>query len=296
MEKKHYFTKSKNILKYTLARYNFLTKIQLTIYSVISIIGKIIFFTRPIFEVSDNNLARMIVETRFISISKVFEGVKERYLSLLLNSLIQNLKLLGVVVIVSLPVIIGCLIAYPLAFMEDGGEVITAFFLASFIALGVILGYLLRIKHYGVAYCLTINPSFSLADAMENSHYGVKGYRWSIILSKVLIFLIFAVLVLFSVLPIVLYNEVYIKNMPNVFLMVMLLIFVAFSLLSVIYCFFISRFYLILLVKNYLVYKENISEARPIIVRPLAGEKEDYEPLFVDSSKDISLINKKEEE
>ena len=78
--------------------------------------------------------------------------------------------------------------------------------------------------------------------------------------------------------------------------MVMLFIFVAFSLLSVIYCFFISRFYLIILVKNYLVYKENISEARPIIVRPLAGEKEDYEPLFVDSSKDISLINKKEEE
>ena len=88
--------KSKDLIKFTLKHYSFKDKLVLVIYVLMSFIGKCIFFIKPVFDVADDNLARMIVETHYLNFPMVFKGIKKRYGELLLVDTIRSLESLTI--------------------------------------------------------------------------------------------------------------------------------------------------------------------------------------------------------
>lgn len=79
----------------------------LFVYVIMSFIGKLLFFTRPIFSVADENLAEKLNEQKPFSFWSIFDGTlkPEQYRALSLTYFITDLMLfVGLIAIVILPV------------------------------------------------------------------------------------------------------------------------------------------------------------------------------------------------
>ena len=70
----YYHKKSWNTFSYVLKNKNFMDKCVLAFYTLLSMLGKLFLFSRPIFQIADNNLMAMIHKGHDYSVSLAFDG------------------------------------------------------------------------------------------------------------------------------------------------------------------------------------------------------------------------------
>ena len=170
--------KSKDLIKFTLKHYSFKDKLVLVIYVLMSFIGKCIFFIKPVFDVADDNLARMIVETHYLNFPMVFKGIKKRYGELLLVDTIRSLESLAIaLVLFGLPFLVLSLTPNPLTEQTPGHYI--AYGLA---VLTLIVSYLIGVKYWAVPHIILANSNLTGSDGMLMSKLSKKQYGGIVLL------------------------------------------------------------------------------------------------------------------
>jgi len=91
----YYFKKGWVEGHFVYRKLSFKQKLSLLMYLIVSAIGKLFIFTRPFFAIADENIGKMISETRDISISEAFHGANDpkKYLGLLTSYIVKDLTI-----------------------------------------------------------------------------------------------------------------------------------------------------------------------------------------------------------
>lgn len=281
--------KAKDIIKFTFKQYTFKDKFAFVIYVVMSFLGKLLFFTKPIFEIADDNIARMIVETHYINLPKIFEGVSKKYGKLLIASTIQFFESFSFMFLFFVVPLIAFIIIDPYIFSNFYFD--TILLIIGFVV-SIIISIILSVKYWPVTHILLRNSTLSMSDALLIAKLNKKSYVKKIIGARlpfyIVTFLYFALEVTLIICGAnkVLYNELGDGTFYIIYPIVIILV----NLLWL----WISRLYIKKNVVSYIVYKDALHVSKPIVVKQVCGEKLDYEPLFKDEEIDFNVVNKKE--
>ena len=279
----YYFKKSNNIFSFVMKKQKFSHKLALLLYTIVSTLGKCIFFIRPIFLVSDQNIANMFVHGHSFSISKSFQGVKEKYSKLFIVDMIQFLTYLGILLAIAValsPTIIAGVNTNQTTFYPIIGIILGIAWLLICFVLSLDLNF--------VSYVASKRNKLDLSDYVFNSKTAVNGNRKTILAQKI-------VYSLLSVLPFAL----------TLGGLILVIVFLAarsgFTVLTIIVslCFIapITLFYYLLSASQ--IIKQQIfinllgddicSLNKRIVVKKVASSEVEYEPILDTSSDEESV-------
>ena len=101
----YYFKKGWVEGHFVYRKMNFTQKLSFLVYLLISFVGKCIIFTRPFFAIADENVGKMVSETRELNLSEAFHGTNnpKKYFGLLGTYFVRDLSILAFVLIGALP-------------------------------------------------------------------------------------------------------------------------------------------------------------------------------------------------
>lgn len=268
----YYFKKSNDIFKFVFRKQKFSAKVMFLFYNVAALIGRLIFFIRPIFLISDQNLANMFINGHSFSIYKAFYGVKEKYGKIFLTELIQACIYMGVVLALLIPLIapsIALAINFSYTFVLS-------------IVLYVIFGLLI------VAACLIISfnykfvpfiaaktKSLDCSDYLHNSHNAFKKNKKTIIAEEFVYTLIIAASSLLGLSPIALSIVRYFYFELNVVIFI-----VQICILIPVLTLLILPFRFKQQMCLHLMGEELCSINQSIVVKRRASSSIEYEPIF----------------
>ncbi len=276
----YYFKKGHELTKLVFKKLSLLDKILLGLYFLGSLIGKLIFFIRPVFLIADQNIALMISETHDLEINKIFEGVnnKRRYTSLLLSNLYIDIIILGIAVALVVPFAIYLPFALrtgtqvlPISLMSFGGVV------------GGIIAVIMVLAYFPQGYVTTKGQNLSAGDILLLSKQASKGNRGKIFLIYFLNYLIISAVL--SLVILVFYVFFINTTMNNrwIFSSIIIGILLIYSVLE------ISVFPLLKVrteVSLYCLCQDAVETKHIVIARRNASDKEEYVAIFTDDMED----------
>lgn len=280
-----YFSKGFNLSFYSLKKCSFFTKLQLCFYSLLSLIGKFVFFLRPIFEIADMNLAAFVAESRNVCFPKIFQGTtKKRYVDLLFTEILTD-----ILVFMSY----GLLAALPISLMMMAGRSTTTMVIHYVLAIGALVpAYIFAINVAPAGFIASKTNGLDASDFLLNSKATMKGRKIATTLVYVIYDLIFAALFVGIYYGISYSLKIDVSN--EVIGLVIFAIFAAVLLL----CFFVLMPFKVAKLTNlYLIYRDGAKLTKSIAVKPVAGENLNYAPLFSEDPTEVQKLemeNKKE--
>ena len=257
-----------------------LDKILLGLYFLGSLIGKLIFFIRPVFLIADQNIGLMISETHDLEISKIFEGVnnKRRYSSLLLSNLFIDIIALGLLVALVVPFAIYLPFSYrtgtqvlAISLMSFGGVV------TSIVATIVILAYLPQ------GFVTAKGSNLSAGDVLLLSKHASKGNKGKIFLIYFLNYLIIsAVLSLVIVMCYFFWRSSTLSN-RWIFAIVIVVVLLIYSMLELL---LFPHIKVRAEVSLYCLYQDAVEAKHIVIAKRNSADKEEYIAVFTDDMED----------
>ena len=277
-----YLKKGFVLAKMAMKGKSFFTKLLLGLYLILSLIGKIIFFLRPIFLIADNNLAMMIVEGHDFEIGKLFEGInsKKRYSSLLLSCMFVDGVSLAAAIIMVVPFVVWQFTPY------YNSMVPPYLFIIFFAVLAVVLMFVIQLVYCPMGFVTTKGKDLSCGDVLylaKEGSTGIKGKIFGICLVNYLLILLF--LAIFLVTPGVL-GSLFFDESNEVALFVnfaTLALFIAFMFCDV---FLLSSFKLSMRISLYSLFFDSV-EAKHVVVAKRTSVKDTFVPLFADDKETV---------
>lgn len=258
------------------------TKLILGLYLILSFIGKMFFFLRPIFLIADNNLAMMVVEAHDFEVNKLFEGInnKRRYTSLLLaNLFIEGIMLISVVAFV-VPFLVWFLMPAfynpnipPYVFMIVGGIVV------------FVIAIMLSLIYAPMGFVTAKGKGLSAGDVLLLSKEGSKGIKgkifWTDFLNELFVTLItVAFIAVIYLLVLFLRDEHGVVLLPvNFAIMAVLIVYIFFNI------FILLKFRMSKLVSMYSIYFDSV-ETKHLVTTTRGATQEAFVPLFTDDRED----------
>lgn len=177
----------------------FTDRLLLMVYIITSFVGKLLFLTRPIFTMADDQLATTLSERKPFSIWLLFEGAsdRQRYGHLLVTYLVTDLFMVfGIVLIVALPLMMWSFlvpILDQLSNLLGFYHAITIFF----IVLGVLYILLSGVYYSAVGFVSGRYPEASPGRILQRVHDGLRRQgRVNIFLLNLLYILTFLIAIL----------------------------------------------------------------------------------------------------
>ena len=279
-----YYGHGWNIANENLKNINFKEKMFLLGYMILSLLGRIIIFTRPIFEISDNNLVKMMEECHRFSLDKIFEGATDSktYSQLLFAYIIKFLTILGNLVLYLIPFAAywGVTILFGYAY---GSDVIILLYVAQVVSL--IVGILcsvfiivMFIYQEPMAYIAQKNLELDASDIMYNSTSSLKNRgKWNLFATDLITLLIFIVTLAVAFFGI--YASFSYLGVIGGFLALILLF---------VLIFVFANFYPVLFMAGkcakHTIIKEVAVVNKIVVVKPVVGDANKVEPLFKSES------------
>lgn len=295
MKNNYFYSKQKidDLYRYCFKHIKIKQKFEILIYFVASIIGKLFVFTSPIFEISDLNIGKMVTEIHSFTLGKVFDNVRERYFDVLLLSLIKRGIALGLVLLFAGPVLAPLFFEeFMFGVMFGDRRTISTIAISILLLFYIVVIVLQEVKYSGTIYALINNKKLSLSDAIFLSRKSYKNYR-SIIIKKEIIMALFFLVYIAGVVGLCCFmaSNYGILNPLVVFLDVVIF---TIGLAWPLFLFLILKFFIKKCICYYMVFKDNISLSKPVLVKKIGGFSVKYVPLddFVD---DVSIVNESEE-
>ena len=278
-----YFGQGWNIANETLKNISFKEKMFLFAYLILSFIGRIFIFTRPIFEISDNNLSIMMKECHSFSLEKIFEGATDSktYGQLLFSYIIKLLTILGNLILYLLPLAVywGITILFGYAYGSDAiilleiAVVISAIVCIFYIAFIIIM----FIYQEPMAYIAQKNKELDASDIMYNATNSLKTQgKWAIFSTYLIPFLLLVLFLAISALAI--YVLFYYCGVIGGFASIILL----FVLLFVAANFLPTLFMAGCIAKFSIIEDVSLTE-KIVVVKPVLGEDDKFTPLFTNN-------------
>lgn len=273
----YYFKKSNSIYSFVNQKQKFVDKLALWLYVLAAFIGKLIFFIRPIFLISEQNLANMFINGHSFSISKSFQGVKEKYFKLLIVELIQfaiaAAVLISICVALAFPVIVSMKPVQP-----DAADI--SFIGIIFIIVGAILflvsSIIISLRLGFVSYVASKSKDLDVSDYLFNSNEAAKKSQMTL-LGSVFVYYIISTIPL--VLTIALGVGISLSSMPIQILEVLLSLVFAFGII-VVYVLLFAPFMIKHQIFIHLLAQDVCSTNKRIVVKRVASTSLEYEPLF----------------
>ena len=181
----YYFKKSKDLFSFVFRKQKASGRLSLILYSIASFFGKLLFFTRPIFLVSDQNLANMIVNGHSYAILKAFHGTRERYFKVLFANLVEVAIYFAIAVAIVAP--------FTLLLIGQGHIVIYRIaMILIYVASGAwsIVALVVSLNYAFVPYVASKNKEIDFSDYLYNSRVSTRGLKGMIFGEYVVTFLI----------------------------------------------------------------------------------------------------------
>ena len=278
-----YFKKGLELAKVSLKGKGFFTRILLGLYFILSTLGKLLFFTRPIFLISDNNLAMMAVEAHDIELNKLFEGInkKKRYSSLLLATLFIDGLILAAAIIFFVPFLVwslipsGSLTTFPApTIMMYLGLVIVAAFAIVLVTIYSPIGFVaVKGKDTGVG------------DILFLASKGSKSTKGKVIGLTIVYGLIILVIIGVPVGLSILFNTMDYSNNDPMSVVMRIVILVLLIALVFLVLFVVAFFKFALANSYYSLFFDSV-ETKHIVVAA-RGTRDQFTPLFADDKEEI---------
>lgn len=274
-----YFSKGFKLAFYSMKNCSFFTKVQLCFYALISFIGKLFIFLRPIFEIADMNLAAFVAESRNVCFPKIFQGTtKKRYVDLLCTELLTDVLII---------VCYGLIAALPIALLMSYAPSTLTLVVHYVLAIGgLIPAYLFAINIAPAGFIASKTTGLDVSDYLLNSKATIKGHRVGVTFVYVIYDLIIGAILTGVVFGLT--NVVEIDVEEEALTFIILAAFIAFLVLLY---FVIMRFKVAKLTNVYLVYKDSAKLSKSIAVKPVAGENLNYAPLFSENAVEVEKLN-----
>lgn len=273
-----YFKKGLILAKMALKGKSIFTKLLLGLYLILSFIGKLFFFTRPIFLIADNNLAMMIVEGHDFELNKLFEGVnsKNRYSSLLLaNIFVEGIALAAAVIFV-VPFLVWGLMPNLYNYQVSPFIFVSVFGVAASILLVALL-----IIYAPMGYIATKGKDLNAGDILFLSKEGSANAKGKILGINLLNYL-FILLILGALIG----GAIIVANIMRdeysvVLLAANFIIMGIFIVLIFVDLFLLPIFKMAILISQYALFFDNV-QAKHIVVATKGSSSNEYVPIFSD--------------
>ena len=276
-----YFKKGFVLAKMAMKGKSLFTKLLLGLYLILSFLGKICVFTRPIFLIADSNLAMMIVEGHDVEINKLFEGInsKKRYSSLLLSCMFIDGIAIVTMLLLVVPFILWQNISpdHPLFNSALPPIIFVAIFAIAAAALLIVFNVVYAPAGFVTCKGKDLTSGDVLYLAKEGSA-AIKGKIVGLFIANYLLLLL--VVGIFVAIPFVLGNLIFNEN-DEVALFVNFVILADILLFAVVDVFFLSSIRLSIKVSYYSLFFDSV-EAKHVIIAKKSTLKDTFIPLFSD--------------
>ena len=262
----YYFKKSKDLFSFVFRKQKGRGRITFIIYMLASAIGKLFLFTRPIFLVSDQNMANMIVNGHSFAMLKAFHGTRERYFKMLFAELVEFFIYFAIVLAMVAPFALFYAHAYL-------GLIVGSVAVGLMGTAALITCFVVSFNYAFVPYVASKNKEIDFSDYLYNSRVSVRGNRGMIFGIHVVTFLLgdFFVLLVMALPFVFMYAAEYI-SIPVTILSVagvyLLYIFVAAPM----------DFRKVLFI--YMLGEDTCKVSQSIVVKRRPSTKVEYDPLF----------------
>lgn len=287
----YYFSKGNAEASFAYRKLNFKTKFSLMIYFFISFVGKLFLFTRPVFAMADQNIGKMISETRELSLSQAFHGIgdSKKYLSLLGTYFVKDITLAIIFVLSLLPYLMYRTLASYWSLDED----MLTFLLILGIVFDVVAFVVSNVKYVGAPYVSAFLSKPETSDVLHICKTEMDGKRSRILAQIAVQFLICAPT---AIILIVGTAHLYDQGDEIIWPILGLLLYIIWLVMTL---FVFTPRRLNGLVQRYEIYSDSISLKKPILIKEVAGSEEAYAALFGEDERElqalsVSNINKKE--
>lgn len=276
-----YFKKGWSEAGFCYRKLNFKQKLAVLMYLIVSFVGKILFFTRPVFAMADQNLAKMISETRDFEISQAFHGVGEpkRYLSLLGAYFYKDMTLAAVVTIGFIPY--WC---YHNDLVINPNEVMDLVLLIVACVIAGIALLVSNMKYAGAGYVGANLADPETNDILYLSRVQMKKNRGKIFRALLRQF--------FICVPIsggAFFGIVFLNTLDDMFYWPLIGIGILLVLILLNVGIF-NKAGIATLTVEYEVYKDAIPLKKTIVIKEVAGDSESYISLFKNDEKDLQVF------
>lgn len=166
----YYFKKSKDLFSFVFRKQRGRGRTSFVIYMLASAIGKLFLFTRPIFLVSDQNMANMVVNGHSFAILKAFHGTKERYLKMLFAELVEWAIYFAIFFAMVAP--------FALFFINSYTGLIVGPIAVSVMGLAALITcFFVSFNYAFVPFVASKNKDIDFSDYLYNSRISVRGIR-----------------------------------------------------------------------------------------------------------------------
>ena len=281
----YYFKKGWVEGHFVYRKMNFTQKLSFLVYLLISFVGKCIIFTRPFFAIADENVGKMVSETRELNLSEAFHGTNnpKKYFGLLGTYFVRDLSILAFVLIGALPYLLyrGVQLDTPDVYNEMMGLI---FQIVHYVtaALAFVVGAL---KYTAAGYVGANLNDAETSDIMFLSRVHNKKVAgtafWTYFVQGIV------------VLPFVIggYIGIYYLNRMGLEFFWPLISVGIVILLVLFSVWFFNVTCLSCIAVRYGSYKDKVILRKPISVKEVAGEELSYAPLFKDEEKELEAIS-----
>ncbi len=190
----YYFKKSKDLFSFVFRKQRGRGRMSFIIYMIASAIGKLFLFTRPIFLISDQNMANMVVNGHSFAVLKAFHGTKERYLKMLLAEAVEYAIYFAIIFTMVAP--------FALLFANQNfGYIIAPIALSVMGTAALITCFFVSFNYAFVPFVASKNKDIDFSDYLYNSRISVRGLRGMIFGIDIVTFLLgdFLVMILMGI-------------------------------------------------------------------------------------------------
>ena len=274
----YYFKKSNDLFSFVFRKQRASGRFALVLYMIASSIGKLFFFTRPIFLVSDQNMANMVVNGHSFAMLKAFHGTKERYFKMLFAELVEFFIYLAIVTVMVVP--------FAIFFLHYNTMTFATIMVSVMGTAALITCFCVSFNYAFVPFVASKNKEIDFSDYLYNSRISVRGLRGMIFGEYIVAYLLgdFFVELVIGIAVIVMYIN------PIIFMIVGTICIIA----AIILYFFVAapmNFKRIMFI--YMLGEDACKTSQSIVVKRRASTKVEYDPLFDTPVKNENLdINK----
>lgn len=278
----YYFKKGWVEGKFVFARLSFVQKLSLLMYLIVSAIGKILILTRPFFAIADENIGKMISETREYSIAEAFHGVNDpkKYLGLFCTYLFKDLTIGAISFLGFIP-----LMMYRGGFVTNPNQFMHVVFIVVHIVISATAIILVSLEYAGAGYVGANLPNCEASDIMYLSKSQLRKHKGKIFLTSFVQFIVTWPLTFAAFYFIAGFNS---AGQMIIYPLISLLILFVLLFLNVIW---FSKVAICCQTIRYEVYKDNIELRKPIVVKEVAGEEQSFTSLYKDEEKELEAIS-----
>ena len=271
----YYFRSGIASAKDALKGESFAQRAVLILYFFMSLIGKLCIFTRPIFEIADINLMKMLDECKEFSFEKIFTNIddKKRYRKLLVFNIVRSLMIFSVLFFTLLPVgllwgLLPLVLSDALAY-----TIISGIFSGVFGLLALLFAIYITIIYSPVSFLAASDRNLSVADYFYNSRTGMYKLKRTY----------FLIALVYSLIYIAIYGTL-IGGIVClcIFLEDIGIIISAFVFAAIIFITILPANYLFVSNKlaNYFIFKYSVTDKKTILVKESEDEENTYETVL----------------